>query len=272
MTIDEIMQRMSHPDPGVRAEAVYSLGYLRDPRAFEPAMNMYRDVDVRVRRKVIEVAWMFHNQDCLPFLLAMVQDEDVTVRSNAVWLIGVLGDTSVVEPLIEALKDENAIVRLYAVHWLGKLYDSRAVEPLLKMLNDPDAAVRDRAAASLGHFHDARIIPALIAVLDHPPLEIGQVPIDNVLDEDISSGAVIGLAWSGTAAIEPLLEVLSTTNPVLLGNAVEALGFLCAKQATSVIISLLNHEDEYVQQRARWALKRIPTPEAQAAYNARSGV
>ena len=105
-------------DAYVRANAAWTLGKLKDPRAIEP-------------------------------LIAALKDSDWNVRWSAARALGELKDPRAVEPLIAALKDSDDSVRGFAAYALSELKDPRAVEPLKALLTNPDSNVRKVAEAAI---------------------------------------------------------------------------------------------------------------------------
>jgi HEAT repeat protein len=144
-------------------------------------------------------------------LLAALEDEDLQVVRQAVVTLGNLKDRSAVEPLCVFLTDQSkqALCRSGVPEALQKLDDQRAVPALLQGLNDPNHFVRffsERALAGL-HWQPST-------------------------DRERAYCAMARQKWDetvklGTAAVEPLLVALTTTNdPQIRLAAAEALAKL----------------------------------------------
>ncbi len=122
--------------PGVRAEAVASLGQMGE---LAP----------------------------VPALVSRLDDGDSSVRQQAAIALGNLRDRAGFAPLAEALRDGPADLRYQAATSLAEIDAVAAFDPLVTALSDRDSQVVAAAAVALGSLGDGRAAQHLVALLSH---------------------------------------------------------------------------------------------------------
>lgn len=138
--VDFLIYELENKSVHAVQEAVKGLGYIGDPRAIPPLIDMFR-----------------HDWN---------DTETITVWQEASIALAALGDIALL-PLLMALRDENTMVRRGVIDALGQLKDMKAVLPLIDMLHDEDPEVRADAAAALSKCgRDQAIKPLLILLTD----------------------------------------------------------------------------------------------------------
>jgi HEAT repeat protein len=139
-------------------------------------------------------------------LAVVLKTGDDSKRQKAVEALGKLGDVRAVDPLLEALDFGNDCIRWTAARSLGKLGDVRAIDPLLEALNDNHYVVR-------------RITAEELVSLGWQPQNDAQQALHLV-----ASGNWYQLEKSKpTAAIQPLVKVLSDNNDEIRSEASKTL-------------------------------------------------
>lgn len=121
--------------------------------------------------------------------------------------------------MVECLGDTRGLVRLGYAEALGRIGKS-AVDPLINaLLHHPNVVVRRAAGKTLTLIEDPNAVPHLIYAM--------------LNDEDtvVQGSAVGALARTGEASVEPLLDILASTNSTEShkGHAAWALAFIGAK-------------------------------------------
>lgn len=127
--------------PGVRAEAVASLGQMGE---LAP----------------------------VPALVSRLDDGDSSVRQQAAIALGTLRDRAGFAPLAEALRDGPADLRYQAATSIAEIDAVAAFEPLVAALSDRDPQVVAAAAVALGSLGDGRAAQHLLALLSHAERDI----------------------------------------------------------------------------------------------------
>ena len=231
LAVVELIERLHHPEPGVRIRAALDgaatapLPALLDRLASEPDEHVAETLTWAVAR---------HGHDAVVPLSDRLADPDPLVRVRMVHALGKVADPAAVQALVEALGDDDAGVAAAAVVALGRIahpdglrpliarlggpdgdlvadaivrFGGDALDPLTRVLTAPDPGARRRAAESLGSLADARAAPALTRALgDEDPdvrlaalLALGQLP-----------GNLAGAAISGaTTARDPRVRAVA---------------------------------------------------------------
>src|SRR6185436_10923242 len=118
---DELLQHLlgmlSDDDPQARRTAAITLGWLKEPRAVRPLLELLLEPELQEHVRISLVAPLIH-------------DPSVEVRAEAVTAIGRLGDEDAVMLLFELLGDERELIQERAMAALAQLEPER-VSPLL---------------------------------------------------------------------------------------------------------------------------------------------
>ncbi|MDJ0620105.1 MAG: HEAT repeat domain-containing protein [Calothrix sp. MO_192.B10] len=148
-------------------------------------------------------------------LVSLLQKQD-SLSAQAAEALGNIGDKQAVQPLITALSSEDKAIRENAATALGKIKDTRAVQPLLKALKDKVPKVRNAAQTALAEIAktDSKVLQSLM-----PGLKQINLPLRGVF------------AKIGTPAVNPLINALKDSNPVMRLNAAAILGNIGDRKA-----------------------------------------
>jgi HEAT repeat protein len=130
---DRLLEGLRSPEPQVRRNVAFALGFLRDARSLEPLLEVVRDVH-----------------------------EDAGVRQVSVLALGELGDSRALAPLLNALDDRD--LAKSAMSALGTLGNVDAVDPLVARLDYSDEGVVRTIVMALRSLGDPRAIEPLTAV------------------------------------------------------------------------------------------------------------
>jgi HEAT repeat protein len=182
-------------------------------------------------------------------LIAALLDQDYEVRELAAQALRELGEPAV-EPLIAALLDQDSKVRQLAAKLLGELGNTRAVEPLVAALQDEAETVRNAAAVALGEIGDPRAVEPLVTALRN----VG-----------MSLTVQYSLRMLGQPAVGPLIAALKDGDWRVRVQAAKALGEFGDARAVESLLAALEDEAPIVHWEIVEVLRRIGTPEAQAA-------
>ena len=129
-------------------------------------------------------------------------------------------DRALIAQMIAGLGDTRGLIRLYYAETLGMVIGQPAVEPLIEaLLHHPNVVVRRAAGKTLTLIEDPQAVPHLIYAL--------------LNDEDtvVQASAIGALARTGSASVDPLLEVLASesSSESNKGHAAWALAFIGAE-------------------------------------------
>jgi len=160
-------------DPGVRADAVYELGFASDPRALLALLRAVADKDEGVRRLAAASLGRLGAGEGLGPLIDLMGDPAPSVRAGAGDALALFADRAI-PALVEGVRAAQAPGPRLAglVQILGRVGDDRAIDPLAAVLKGGPAGVRAAAAQALGDLGLSPGIPALRAALADPAPEV----------------------------------------------------------------------------------------------------
>jgi HEAT repeat protein len=108
-------------DAGIRAEAAFGLGKIRDPRAIDPlreVVDPYYATTVPMQE--LEEGRMIATGP-VPETMREIREKEARVRSSVAWALGQLRDQRAIPTLVKAANDVNSQVRDAAVEALAKI-------------------------------------------------------------------------------------------------------------------------------------------------------
>jgi HEAT repeat protein len=146
--VEPLLDALHHNNPAIRAGAVRTLGWIRDPRAVQLLLNVMCRDDSEDVRLLAQWALVNIGEAVIEPLIRLLPSPEECLWVYAAEALAKFGDPAV-EPLIAALGDERPQVRMVAATVLGHIGDLRAVEPLIALLQDPDPGVQQEATAAL---------------------------------------------------------------------------------------------------------------------------
>lgn len=182
-----------------------------------------------------------NGKQSVPALLNALKSEDEQQRHTAMQLLSILKSKEAVGPLLEILKNSaSAQERQVAVHALGKIQDKTASALLADTINNPTASMDDRYSAiiALGNLKDKKAVPVLIS-------ELGSY--DERLR--IYAAGSLGLL-NHTEGYDVAIAGTYSSDSVNRLHAVQALGLIGKKDATTRLNELLADETAIVMKRA----------------------
>jgi bilin biosynthesis protein len=154
MSTEELFQKLKHPNPNLREQAMWELAENPD-------------------------------ETVIPRLMSILDEEDTTYRRAAVKALGAIG-VDTVNPLVDALlHSDNVTVRGSAAKALAQVainhsdvpFPAEGIEGLKTALNDPNPVVNIAAVMALGEI-GSPVVDILIEALqttDNPALAISLV-------------------------------------------------------------------------------------------------
>ncbi|MFT3890145.1 MAG: HEAT repeat domain-containing protein [Anaerolineales bacterium] len=194
------------------------------------------------------------------FARAILNDPDPQVRIRAIRLLSECEDTKLASTFLDMLKsDKDVNVRVEAAHALGLFVDLGELEEisesiyhkiedtLLAVANgDDDSRVRRAALESLGYSARPEVI-TLIESSFHRE------------DPAWQTSAIVAMGRSADDRWEEnVLRSLVSVNDNIRRSAVEAAGNLEIKSARTVLLQLMNEEeDDSVMRAVIWSLSQI---------------
>jgi VWFA-related protein len=211
--VEALLRDLLDDEAQVRADAVFELGFVPDPRTLQALLGAAADPDERVRRLAATSLGRLGDEAALRTLIERLGDPVPGVRTAAAGALVLFRDRAV-----PGLSDEVArLLRagppagpglVEAVRVLGRVGDDRALDPLAAALREGPAEGRVAAAAALGDLGLTGGIPALRASLADPAPDVRRVAVLSIV------------AIAGPAAREVIEAYIATeTDPGLKDSA-----------------------------------------------------
>ena len=219
-----------------------------------------RDTDPSVRSDAADELGLLGEfaADAIPMLSQALNDDYEPARLNAAYALGAIGE-SAVPTLIEKLFDENGQTRRIAAYGLAAV-GAPAVPALCEALEHENDEVRHQATYALAQIGSAAE-PAVTALMQHS--EDSKVEVRRYIPEAFGA---IGAA--AAPAVPQLIEMLANDEDVQVRfESALALAQIgpASSDAVPVLKDSLSDKNRYVRDNSIHALKRIGTPEAEAA-------
>jgi HEAT repeat protein len=227
--------------PSVKAACAFSLGRLRDARAFVCLCEILPDPDPSVRKAAVSALSNIADLKTPYKIAEMLNDEDFRVRQEAFSCLSRTGSAAI-EPLIKSLSSENPIVKWNAAILLGNSHDPRSVDPLIELLNDEDNGVRQAAIESLGKLRNPLAFDPLAEILTK-----GNSDTRYIVAENIDK---VG----GELALKPLVETLNQGDERLSISCLETLGRLKMPESIPAIYPFIFHNNQRLREQAALSL------------------
>ena len=276
--VDHLLLSLSDEDARNRRTAAITLGWLKEPRAERPLIELLGETGLQeyVTHALICIGFsdreayaygLNHPHDavrqgtirCLAWIAPaegtslvapLIHDPSVEVRAEAAAAIGRLGHEDSAMLLFELLADESELIQESAMRALSRMPGGRVLPLLLHALTSSDADVRIRAAETLGMLRDASTAPALIALSRDPR-------------ENVRRAAIKALGELEAPGIPNLLRAaIFDESSVVRQQAVISLGKLQDPEGVKDLLPLLGDPDPKMRFVAVRSLGQLRNPQA----------
>ena len=241
-----LLQALRSDSWTTRMAAAEALGYLGDPAAIDPLIEMALfDERQTARRAAVDALRAMAPAEALAGLRDALDNASRTVRKAAIEALTYLGDSSAAASLLDILLyDEFPDVRQAAADALRALDPARTLGRLLAFLDNDSPSARQAASRALGHLGDPAAVEAL-----------GRVLLFDT-DTDVREAAARALGMlSHDGVLEFLFEALRDIDPRVQQASAQVLGELVDRRAIGPLIDVaLFDDDRSVRQAAAEAL------------------
>ncbi|HZH34825.1 MAG TPA: HEAT repeat domain-containing protein, partial [Pyrinomonadaceae bacterium] len=284
-TTKTLIEFLNGPDADLRMQAALALGEQKDRQAIPALLAALNDENANVRYHAIEALGKLKATDAVVPLLEIAEARDFFLSFAALEALRQIADESITERVL-SLSGDN-FLREVAVETLGAVGDEEIVSPLIELLNEDKsavAAVANALAALFDRFKDdsaktTRIIETarrsinetgrsnLLEALDKanetdlvPLVRVGgwlddekiRQKLGSLLEnEKLREKAAEALAEQGEAAVDLLIQKLTSDDREIRQTAVRALGNLKSERAVPALIKVLEEDSELTPEAAQ---------------------
>lgn len=152
--IDTLLRDADDDEPEMRADAVFDLGFVDDPRAIETLRAALLDRDPKVRLLAAGALARLRSVDSIPRLARLLDDRDGAVRlatAEALRPFGIAALDPVAGRVAAGAGERRARDgTILAARLLGEIGDDRAAAPLATLMTEGSPPARVEAARALG--------------------------------------------------------------------------------------------------------------------------
>lgn len=169
MSIDALFEKLKHPNPNLRSQAMQEIAEARDENTVPRLMSILNQEDVTYRRAAVKTLGVIGAEVVPPVVASLLNSDNSTVRSSCAKVLAqiVVNHPDVPMPeegiqgLKQALNDPNPVVNIPAVMTLGEI-GSPVFDLLVETLNTTEnIAVQVAILNALGSMGDPRGVEVL---------------------------------------------------------------------------------------------------------------
>ncbi len=169
MSIDALFEKLKHPNPNLRSQAMQEIAKARDENTVPRLMSILNQEDVTYRRAAVKTLGVIGAEVVPPVVASLLNSDNSTVRSSCAKVLAqiVVNHPDVPMPeegiqgLKQALNDPNPVVNIPAVMTLGEI-GSPVFNLLVETLNTTEnIAVQVAILNALGSMGDSRAVEIL---------------------------------------------------------------------------------------------------------------
>ena len=259
-----ILERVRSDEPAMRQAALEALALYfekneADGRAADPLLNALGRVSPEQRILVVRLLGEVGAARALPELRPLLEHEDPALRLAAVQAIGAIGDSEGAGVLLELLDDRDPRTRYEAAHALEAAASPQTIDALVTRLGAREPTDRHAVILALGGALERMSREGPVA---HPGALAVLAAAARGADEALAARAIGALGrWGTSAAVEPLVGLLSHPSPPRQRAAAQALGGIEGDRALAALREALGSRELSLVTSAATALGQHGTRE-----------
>jgi bilin biosynthesis protein len=173
MSQDELFERLKHPNPYLREQAMLGLAESQDETTIPRLMSLLAEDDTTYRRAAVKALGVIGQQTVSPLVDALLQSENVTVRGSAAKALPQVAinypessfPAEGIQGLQAALQDPNPVVHIAALMALGEIGPT-VVDVLIEALQTTEnPALAISIVNALGSIGDPKGVAVIESIL-----------------------------------------------------------------------------------------------------------
>jgi len=241
-----LRQACQHPQPAIRAVAVFAMGLLHERADTALLVRALDDEAEQVKAAAAGALARLATPAAIRLLTQALVEGDEALQVEAARGLATLGEEGW-DILRQALREDDFLVRRAACHGLAGVRQPWAQEALERtMREDPEWIVRSAASTILSQFEAEA--PAGI----NPPPVVSE--LGWLIAWAATRGSGVGM---GEAAFEPLLEALQEGDPPVRRAAAQTLGLVGRLEHAGPLRQAVQDSEPEVASAALWALEEL---------------
>jgi len=261
--------------PDRRDELLAALERTGADRVAALALEHLMSPDPQERTMAIVLAGRSATPDAVRGIGSALQDPAAQVRRAAAAALSDLRTASAIPALAGSLYDPDVEVRVEAVRGLSEIDDDEVLDALIGALKDPEVRVREVAGDALVRWRSPAVARRLALALGDPSLRrpVGEVLarmgtaavdplVDMLADEGPDVVRMVGQLLRDLTGPQPFVERLASMDPEDRRRAVEALGAIGGEAGLDGLARALSDPVERIRVRAVTLLGQSRDPRA----------
>lgn len=230
-SVGPLIAALKHPNWRLKVHAHQALIKVGQPavKGLTMALN---DPDRYTKSMVIDALCKISGKDAVPLIEQQLNDPDRLVKVTAAVALHSMGEENPTGIIVNGLKDPDIEVRRVATRAMAEIMDNPPADQMIKLIKDLDPGVRNYAAIALGKSSNDEVVRVLVKAMRDDK------------DEQVRNSAGKSLEKIGKPSVEPLVELLKSTNDMELTIRVaQILGNVGDKRAVPAL------EDAYKKEK-----------------------
>ncbi len=165
-----LLEELDDPDPRVRANAIESVGLLKDKETMAVLLPFLQDSNNRIRANTAVSLYRFlkTRKRALKTIQELLASSTLESRLSGIYAAGETRHKSFEKELAAGLKSTEPRLVEHAAAALAKIRNPEFLKPMLSLLTHPEAAVGIRAARHIGRFPRASRMLLFEAISELP--------------------------------------------------------------------------------------------------------
>lgn len=247
--VDHLLETLGAEDADDRRTAAITLGWLKEPRAERPLLDLLGEAALQEYATHALVSIGFQDRSAYERALASPQD---AVRQGAVRCIEWIAPPGGIDLVAPLIHDPSTDVRAEAASAIGRLGGADAAMLLFELLGDESELIQESAMTALSRMSSEQVTPLLLRALesDDEQVRIRAAETLGLLREPSTAGALISL--------------LEDEREGVRRAAVKALGEIDAEGIGDLLRRALEDPSSRVRQQAVLSLGKLQEPEVAA--------
>lgn len=171
---EELKAMLGASDPVHRQNAAWVLGEIRVRNFYQPVLQLFSDLDPRVRLAAITAAGKMGSPELIPALV--YQLEDTRFAPTAVQSLSAFDDS--VEPILEKVlhnEDEAMAIRQQVPKIISRRGSKAGLHSLLRYMDASDLTLRLHVLKAAARLHDK-----------HPDVKFDEARINKIIEEELA--------------------------------------------------------------------------------------
>jgi len=210
--------------------------------------------DHDVRKFVVDIMALIHDQRFIPVLINLLKDENENVIGSAAEALGHVVSPDAVEPLIDCIKT-HPDSGPQAIEALGKIGSARALPVLFEILESDNIVLEYAAVESIGKIKSPKAITKLLDLLQDGNPELRNVVLTTILKLAGNGNRDSIFEAIGIKFTDYLVEAAASDDIDVKKAALSEMAFWTGDKVVAALIRVLDHPDQEIVDLAQGALR-----------------